>query len=59
MTRSFFHVLLCAAVLTTTSLASLGCRHTADGVKADTKKAVEKTGNGIEKAGQKIENAGK
>ncbi len=59
MTRSFFHILLCATVLATTSLASLGCRHTADGVKADTKRAVEKTGNGIEKTGQKIENAGK
>jgi hypothetical protein len=37
---------------------SLGCRHTAEGVKADTKRAVEKTGKGIEKAGEKIQKAG-
>lgn len=40
------------------ALAAGGCRHTWDGAKADTKRVVQKTGEGIEKAGQKIEDAG-
>ena len=36
-----------------------GCHHTAQGVKDDTRNAVQKTGHGIEKAGEKVENAGK
>ena len=32
-----------------------GCHNTAQGVKADTKKALHKTGHGIEKAGDKID----
>lgn len=59
MNRSSLRVVLLAGVVATLAVVSLGCRHTADGVKADTKKAVEKTGAGIEKAGEKIENAGK
>jgi len=35
------------------------CRNTYNGVKADTKNAVHKTGEGVEKTGQKMENAGK
>ncbi len=51
------------SLLVSFSLASvlaltLGCRHTAEGVKADTKRAVEKTGKGIEKAGEKIQKVG-
>ena len=47
-----------ALLLTVSALAMGGCRHTYDGAKADTRKAVQKTGQGIEKTGQKIENAG-
>ena len=46
------------ALLVTGALALGGCRHTWDGAKADTRKAVHKTGEGVEKTGQKIENAG-
>jgi hypothetical protein len=35
-------------------LLTVACRHTADGVKADTKNAVEKTEHGLGKAGQKV-----
>jgi hypothetical protein len=41
------------------ALAATGCRNTYNGVKADTKNAVHKTGHGVEKAGEKMENAGK
>ena len=40
------------------ALAVGGCRHTWDGAKTDTKRAVQKTGQGVEKAGEKIEGAG-
>ena len=40
------------------ALAVGGCRHTWDGAKTDTKRAVQKTGHGVEKAGEKIEGAG-
>jgi hypothetical protein len=39
--------------------AGLACRHTAAGVKTDSKRVLQKTGKGISKAGKKIENAGK
>lgn len=39
-------------------LAGAGCRHTAEGVKTDTKRAIEKTGHGIERLGEKIESVG-
>jgi predicted small secreted protein len=35
-----------------------GCHNTAQGVKADTKRAVEKTGHAVEKTGEKIEGKG-
>ena len=47
-----------AVVLAGVVLAS-GCHNTAQGVKTDTRNAVQKTGHGVEKAGGKIENAGK
>ena len=40
------------------ALAATGCRHTWDGAKQDTKRAVQKTGEGVEKTGEKIEKAG-
>lgn len=40
------------------AVAAGGCRHTWDGAKTDTKRAVQKTGHGVEKAGEKIEGAG-
>ncbi len=39
----------CAAALT------CGCHNTAQGIKDDTRNAVQKTGQGVEKTGQKIE----
>jgi predicted small secreted protein len=50
--RIFVALFLCLA------LAATGCRHTWNGAKTDTRRAVQKTGHGIEKAGQKIEGAG-
>jgi predicted small secreted protein len=50
--------ILLVTLLVGGSLVIGGCRHTYDGAKADTRKAVQKTGQGIEKTGQKIENAG-
>ena len=47
------------AVVTVGAVLVIGCHNTAQGVKADTRNAVQKTGHGVEKAGQKIENAGK
>jgi predicted small secreted protein len=47
-----------AALVMIGALAVGGCRHTWDGAKTDTKRAVQKTGHGIEKAGEKIEGAG-
>jgi predicted small secreted protein len=41
------------------AILAAGCRHTAEGVKDDTKNAVQKTGQGMEKAGKKVENAGR
>lgn len=49
---------LLVALLVTGAFAIGGCRHTWDGAKADTRKAVQKTGQGVEKTGQKIEQAG-
>ena len=46
------------ALVMVSALVVGGCRHTYDGAKADTKRAVEKTGQGVEKAGEKIEGAG-
>ena len=45
------------AVALVGAIAMAGCRHTWDGAKTDTKRAVQKTGHGIEKAGKKIEGA--
>lgn len=50
--------ILVVALVAIGALSSIGCRHTWDGAKADTRKAVQKTGQGVEKTGQKIENAG-
>jgi predicted small secreted protein len=47
-----------AAILAGLVLAS-GCHNTAQGIKTDTRNAVQKTGHGVEKAGEKVENAGK
>ena len=46
------------ALVMVSALVVGGCRHTYDGAKADTKRAVQKTGQGVEKAGEKIEGAG-
>ncbi len=45
-------------VIVVGALAATGCRHTWDGAKQDTKRAVQKTGEGVEKTGEKIEKAG-
>jgi predicted small secreted protein len=47
------------AFLLLSAWLAMGCRHTAQGVKDDTRKALQKTGNGIKKAGEKVEGAGK
>jgi hypothetical protein len=44
--------LLVAAAL---MLAITGCHNTAQGVKADTRRALDKMGEGLEKAGDKID----
>jgi hypothetical protein len=49
----FQSTLLVAAALL--MLAIAGCHNTAQGVKADTRRALEKTGQKLEKAGDKIE----
>jgi hypothetical protein len=36
-------------------LAAVGCHNTAQGVKADTSRALHKTGEGLDKAGDKID----
>ena len=46
------------ALIVLGALAMGGCRHTWDGAKTDTRRAVQKTGHGIEKTGEKIEGAG-
>ena len=48
-----------SAIIIALGVLSAGCRNTANGVRADTKKVLHKTGHGIQKAGKKIENAGK
>jgi hypothetical protein len=35
-------------------LAPAGCHNTAQGIKTDTNRALEKTGEGIEKVGRKL-----
>jgi len=47
-----------SAIILALGILSAGCRNTANGVKADSKKVVHKTGQGIQKAGKKIENVG-
>ena len=42
-----------AIVLASTLACTASCRNTADAIKADTGKALEKTGAGIEKGGKK------
>jgi len=49
--------LLVAATLSLASLA--GCHNTAQGVKADTRNALDKTGQELQKAGDKIDGKGK
>jgi len=39
------------------ALGAAGCRNTWNGVKQDSRTAVEKTGHGLQKAGTKIENS--
>lgn len=51
--------LVAVVCLSAVVLSGSGCRNTADGIKADTKRAVEKTGKGVEKVGEKIEKVGK
>jgi predicted small secreted protein len=41
------------------ALSASACRNTYNGVKADTKNAVHKTGHGVERTGEKMENVGK
>ncbi len=48
---SLVFLVLCA-------FTTFGCRHTYAGVKADTRHAVQKTGEGVEKTGKKIEGEG-
>jgi hypothetical protein len=49
MNRRNWIVLACLLV------AAVGCHNTAQGVKADTKKALDKTGEKLERAGDKID----
>lgn len=49
----FQSTLLVVAALLMLSIA--GCHNTAQGVKADTRNALDKTGRGLEKAGDKID----
>jgi predicted small secreted protein len=51
-----FRVLLASALLCSICAA---CHNTAQGVKADTRNDVQKTGHAVEKTGEKIENEGK
>jgi len=48
-----------SAIILALAVVSLGCRNTANGVRADTKKVLHKTGHGLQKAGKKVENAAK
>ena len=45
-----------AAVIGFSSLSVLACHHTGQGIKADVKHDLHKTGEGIEHTGEKIEN---
>ena len=45
-----------AAVIGFSSLSVLACHHTGQGIKADVKNDLHKTGEGIENTGEKIEN---
>ena len=45
-------------VLVVVALAIGGCRHTWQGAKDDTRRAVQKTGHAIERTGEKVEGAG-
>jgi|HubBroStandDraft_6_1064221.scaffolds.fasta_scaffold3101013_1 hypothetical protein len=36
-------------------LAAAGCHNTAEGVKADTRNALDKTGHALQKAGDKVD----
>jgi predicted small secreted protein len=49
----------CFAVILAGLVLASGCHNTAQGIKTDTRNAVQKTGHGVEKAGEKVENAGK
>jgi hypothetical protein len=40
------------------ALAAIGCQHTWQGVKEDTRNAVDETGRGLEKAGKKMQGTG-
>ncbi len=48
-----------AAVIGFSSLSGLACHHTGQGIKADVKHDVQKTGQGVERVGEKIEGKGK
>jgi predicted small secreted protein len=50
-------VVLPAALLV--GFACAACHNTAQGVKADTRNAVQRAGHAVERTGEKIENAGK
>ncbi len=47
--------LVLLSVLAFSSLSALGCHHTGQGIKADVKNDVHKTGEGIEHVGEKID----
>ena len=44
-----------AAIVASAALSGLACHHTGQGIKADVKHDVEKTGQGIEHVGEKID----
>jgi len=44
-----------ALLLAATVLAIAACHNTAQGVKADTRRALDKTGRALEKAGDKVD----
>ncbi len=49
------HHRIVLACLTVSFVAVVGCHNTAQGVKADTTKALHKTGEKLEKTGDKID----
>jgi hypothetical protein len=52
---TYMRHLIAAAVIGFSSLPVLACHHTGQGIKADVKNDLHKTGEGIERTGEKIE----